>query len=92
MSVYAVIVKFTDHSEASTYLQEHIAYLAELREKGIVLANGRLLEGWGGINLFRGSLDEVRVLVERDPFVLHGIFTYELFEWDVRWSPAVEIH
>lgn len=92
MSVYAVLLRNTDHPDAGVYLQAHIDYLANLRELGIVLGNGRLLEGWGGIVLIRsGHADEARLLVERDPFVLHGIRTYELFEWDVKWSPVVAI-
>ena len=92
MALYAAFLKNTDHEAVFEYLQAHIDYLADLRNKGVVLANGRLLEGWGGIVLYRGDgLEEVRALVERDPFVLHGIRGYELFEWDVRWSPVVEI-
>lgn len=95
MSIYAVIMKNSDHPAAFEYLQAHIDYLTDLRQQGIVLANGRLLEGWGGIALYRtDSADEAREHVERDPFVLHGIRAYELFEWDVKWSPvaAKRIH
>lgn len=90
MSVYAAFLRNTDHAAAADFLQAHIDYLTDLRNRGVVLANGRLLEGWGGIVLYRGnSLEEVRALVELDPFVVHGIRSYEIFEWDVRWSPDV---
>lgn len=91
MIVYAVLLRNAGQDGAQL-LQAHIDYLTDLRGQGVVLANGRLLNGWGGIVLYRAaSLEEARALVERDPFVQHGIRSYELFEWDVKWSAAVSI-
>ncbi|GAA3400330.1 YciI family protein [Paenibacillus hodogayensis] len=92
MRIFAVFLRNLNQDKAQEHLQAHIDYLSGLREQGVVLGNGRLLEGWGGIVLFRDEdLEAVRQLVERDPFVEHGVRSYELFEWDAKWSSSVTI-
>ncbi|BBI34127.1 YciI family protein [Cohnella abietis] len=92
MKLFAVFLRNQNQEHAQEHLQAHIDYLSGLRAEGKVLANGRLLEGWGGIVLFRGSnLDEVLELVKQDPFVIHEVRSYEIFEWDAKWAPNVTI-
>jgi len=94
MSVYAAILSNENQAGLEQYLQAHIDYLADLREQGLVLGNGRLLESskGQGLVLLRGdSLEAVTALIEQDPFIVHNIKSYELFEWDARWSAVVTI-
>jgi uncharacterized protein YciI len=68
-------------------VDEHRAYLGDLKKKGILLASGPLDPRTGGELLLRvpdndvqGTLDRVR---DGDPFVKHGVAQYELMAWNV---------
>lgn len=89
MAYFIVMAKLMDAERAPQHAPEHMAYMARLREAGTVVAHGRLLDGWGGVAVYRaGSADEVRELASRDPFVLAGIRSYEIHEWDVKLAPG----
>lgn len=66
----------------------HRAYLATLREAGVLLASGPFDPRSGGALLLRiadddpGSLDRIR---DDDPFWQRGIANYEL----LRWVPVI---
>jgi rhodanese-related sulfurtransferase/uncharacterized protein YciI len=67
--------------------QPHLDFLTALRARGIVLGNGRLIDGPGGLILLRATDEaEAREILSRDPFLVHGIRTLELYEWDTRWA------
>ncbi|MGG3925534.1 rhodanese-like domain-containing protein [Metabacillus fastidiosus] len=88
MKYFAVILKKSKDELASEYLDAHIEYLERLRIDGIVTGNGRLLDGEGGLIIYRGqSLEEVKEQVEEDPFIIHKIRNYEIYEWAVKWAP-----
>jgi uncharacterized protein YciI len=63
----------------------HVGYMAELRERGAVLANGPFRdqpdETLRGVCLFTGSLEEARELVSRDPSVAAGRMAADVFTW-----------
>jgi hypothetical protein len=63
----------------------HLAYRAELRRSGVVVANGPLDEqsdvALRGLSIFACDLDEARRLTEGDPSVQAGRLTYDVFEW-----------
>lgn len=88
MGYYAAWLRPLRQELAPTYRDEHIAYLTRLREEGKVSGNGRLLDGPGGLVIYRAaSLDEAKALAATDPFVAHGVRECELYEWDVHWAP-----
>jgi rhodanese-related sulfurtransferase/uncharacterized protein YciI len=90
MAYYAVWMKPANQELAPVYLEAHIEYLSQLRLEGKVSGNGRLLNGpaGGGLVIYRGnSIEEVQALIEKDPFVVHGVRAYEFYHWDVRWAP-----
>jgi len=69
--------------------QEHLAYLAGLRETGEVVVNGPVVdqpdESMRGLTFFRtGSLDTARRLAEADPAVRAGRLEIEVMHW---WCP-----
>ena len=73
--------------ELSKFVDEHRAYLEQLKKKGTLLASGPLDPRMGGALLLRvpdndvqGTLDRVR---DGDPFVKHGVAQYELLAWNV---------
>lgn len=69
--------------------REHLAYLASLRDEGIIVTNGPVLdqpdESVRGLAFYRtGSLEEARRLAEQDPAVLAGRLVVDVMTW---WCP-----
>ena len=66
----------------------HLAYRAELRDRGLLVANGPLDEQSDptlrGLSIFACSLDEAARLSDGDPSVMAGRLAYEVMEW---WVP-----
>jgi hypothetical protein len=63
----------------------HLAYRAELRRTGVLVANGPLGEqsdvAMRGLSIFACGLDEARRLSDGDPSVQAGRLAYDVFEW-----------
>jgi uncharacterized protein len=74
----------TDH-ELEALQGRHLAYRAELRQQGVVVANGPLAEqsdtAMRGLSIFACSLEEAARLSDADPSVQAGRLTYDLMEW-----------
>ena len=74
--------------EDSTALHHaHLAHLAELGRRGIVAANGPLLdqsdETLRGMSVYTVDPDEARRLAEQDPAVRAGRFRVDVARWAV---------
>ena len=65
--------------------EEHLAYMAGLREQGLLLINGPFDgqpdESWRGMCLYNTSVEEARVLAEKDPAVIAGRLEVDAFTW-----------
>ncbi|HXG26624.1 MAG TPA: YciI family protein [Candidatus Binatia bacterium] len=63
----------------------HLAYRAELRRRGVLIANGPLAEQTDetmrGLSIFACDPDEAARLSDADPSVQAGRLTYDVFEW-----------
>ncbi len=63
----------------------HLAYRAQLRKDGALVANGPLDEqsdvSLRGLSIFACTLDAARRLSDLDPSVQAGRLTYDVFEW-----------
>ena len=63
----------------------HLAYRAELRREGVLVANGPLDEqsdvAMRGLSIFACGIEEARRLSDADPSVQAGRLTYDVFEW-----------
>jgi uncharacterized protein YciI len=63
----------------------HLAYRAELRRQGVLVANGPLGEqsdvALRGLSIFACDLAEAARLSDGDPSVQAGRLTYDLMEW-----------
>lgn len=70
-------------------LPAHLEYMIGLEKAGAVFASGPLTEAGGeprgdGLTILRAaSAEEARRLAEADPFVVHGLRSFELREWTV---------
>ena len=74
--------------EASTALHhQHLAYLADLGRRGIIAANGPLLdqsdETMRGMSVYTVDASEARRLAEQDPAVRAGRFRVDVARWAV---------
>jgi uncharacterized protein YciI len=63
----------------------HLAYRAQLRRGGVLVANGPLDEqsdiSLRGLSIFACDLEEARRLSDGDPSVQAGRLAYDVFEW-----------
>ena len=64
---------------------QHLAYRAELRRQGKIVANGPFREqsdvALRGLSIFACDLAEAKRLSDDDPMVKAGWLAYDLFEW-----------
>ena len=65
----------------------HMAHLAKLHDEGLLLAAGPLLgssdRDMRGLEIYKGSPDEVRALADQDPGVRAGRYTHRFPPWMV---------
>jgi uncharacterized protein YciI len=79
-----------DDAAANALQDAHLDYLATLHEQGHLLAAGPLgHDGFRGLSILRGTVDEVRALKEADPAVKAGRFDVVVMSWQV---PAGAVH
>jgi hypothetical protein len=77
----------TDEDAVAACVQEHVAWLLDLERRDLLLASGPLLSGPGtgpgsGLTILRVPDEETaRKIADDDPFVRHGLRTFELFRW-----------
>lgn len=66
-------------------LQEHLAYLGGLRDRGIILLNGPIRQvddpKFRGLSIYSAGAEEARRLAKEDPGVKAGWFEIEVNEW-----------
>ena len=72
--------------EALDELQaRHLAYRADLKRKGVLVANGPLGEqsdvSMRGLSIYACSLEEAARFSDGDPSVQAGRLAYDVFEW-----------
>ena len=77
----------TNEDAVAGCVQEHVAWLLGLEEQNVLLASGPLLSGPGtgpgsGVTILRAPDEETaRTIADGDPFVRHGLRTFELYRW-----------
>ena len=75
------------NEEESSILEEHVAYLQELTDRGVLHLAGRTQnqdDSTFGIIIFSAeSEDSARSIMNDDPAVKHGIMKAELFPYEI---------
>jgi uncharacterized protein YciI len=77
----------TDRAAIEDSVEEHVAWLLDLERRDLLLASGPLLSGPGtgpgsGVTILRAPDEETaRKIADGDPFVRHGLRTFELYRW-----------
>lgn len=76
-----------DEKAAAALQDAHMAHLAELHERGYLLAAGPLLGGadekFRGLSILKVEPEQARVLKEEDPAVRAGRFSVKILPWIV---------
>jgi uncharacterized protein len=81
---FAAFLKMVSPELSQQYRQAHLDYLAELGKQGKIFAKGRFADGAGGLVIYiSNSYDEVKSLVEQDPYIIYEARSYEIHEWDM---------
>jgi uncharacterized protein YciI len=85
MNYYAVFSKMLSVDKNTKYKESHLDYLKKLGQEGKVFAKGRFSDGAGGLVIYKAdSEDEVKEMVEGDPFIIEGARTYEIHKWEMK--------
>lgn len=75
--------------QIGAHLPQHLEYMIGLEKKRVLFASGPLADAEGktrgdGLTIIRAAdAAEARKIAERDPFVVHGLRTFDLREWTV---------
>lgn len=70
MILYVTILEMVDKEKDDEILDEHIGYLNQKLEEGILIAKGPFTDHSGGLMIYKAdSIDEARKLIEADPAV-----------------------
>ncbi|MFY9585922.1 MAG: YciI family protein [Actinomycetota bacterium] len=74
--------------ELDAIQQRHLAFNADLQDRGIMLAAGPFEDQWDesyrGISIYRTDLEETRRLAAEDPAVLAHRLTFDAVTWLTR--------
>lgn len=84
MKYFAVFLSMKDEELSRVHRPEHLDFLAQQRDAGNVLMNGRFTDGSGGLIIYGAEDEESAVsLVEQDPYISLGARAYTIHEWDM---------
>lgn len=74
-----------DEAELDALQARHLAYRAELKQRGVVVVNGPFDEqsdpSYRGMSIFACDPAEAARLSDADPSVVVGRLTYDVMEW-----------
>ncbi|NJN67803.1 MAG: hypothetical protein HC884_14395 [Chloroflexaceae bacterium] len=81
------LIKLTIVVDRATYephLPAHLAYLQELKQRGVLVLSGPFRDRTGGVVLVVADSSEAAEAIARnDPLVRHRVDSYELREWQI---------
>lgn len=84
MKYFAVFLPMLDQEKSRIYRLKHLDFLQKNRSEGKILANGCFSDNTGGLVIYRmSSFEEVKNLVEQDPYVIHKARNFEIHEWEM---------
>jgi uncharacterized protein YciI len=73
--------------EENALQDAHMAHLAKLHDEGLLLAAGPLLgssdRDLRGLEIYKGSPDQVKAVADQDPGVQLGRYTHQFLLWMV---------
>lgn len=89
MILYVTILETIDEKKDAEVLEEHIGYLNQKLEEGILIAKGPFTDHTGGLMIYKAdSIDEARKLIEADPAVRDKTREIALLK---EWKSTIEV-
>ena len=81
--MFVVLLKYVKPlPEVDRRMREHVAFLKQCYAEKLFVASGRREPRTGGVILARAASKEALAQVmDHDPFVKHGVATYEIVEF-----------
>jgi uncharacterized protein YciI len=79
----------TTATDIDSHLEEHLRWTLELEHSGVLVMSGPLVSGprvapGSGVTVLRAETeDHAQTIAAADPFVRHGLRTFELSRWRV---------
>lgn len=84
MKYFAVLLKGKDADAAKQYHEAHVNYVKQLCEEKKIHLVGKLIDA-GGLIIFKAEeKEQVEAWLAKDPFIIHGARTYEIYEWNMK--------
>jgi uncharacterized protein YciI len=84
MKTFAVFLPMLDIQKSQSFREKHLEFLENNRRAGKIFANGRFLDGAGGLVIYlEESLKAVTEIVKQDPYVINRARGYEIHEWEI---------
>lgn len=84
MKYFVVLLPVKDPDHSQPYRPDHLKFLDSQRAAGTVFANGRFMDGSGGMVIYQGeTLEEVENVIKQDPFIVHQVRDYVIREWEM---------
>ncbi|MGF6907509.1 YciI family protein [Fusobacterium sp. PH5-44] len=69
-------------SEVEKHLENHMKFIKDLFAKGQIICSGKKIPRTGGIIICSFTdINEAKSVLDRDPFIVHGVANYELIEF-----------
>jgi uncharacterized protein YciI len=85
--MYFVLLRLADGSKVSEHVDGHRRWLQQGFDENVFLLTGGIPQRGGGAIIAAGlSPDELRVRLDEDPFVVHGVVTPEVVELETTMS------
>jgi len=80
--MFVILLRFsTNKANAGQFMERHNAWLREGFEKGVFLLGGSIQPKAGGAVLaHNATLEQIRAIVDADPFVAEDVVTAEIVE------------
>lgn len=84
MKYYAVFLPMKDADKSSAFRSQHLAYLDQRAAEGKIFANGRFVDGAGGLVIYMAENEQqVEDMVKQDPYIIEQARGYQIHEWDI---------
>jgi uncharacterized protein YciI len=75
--------------EVDQHREAHLAFLADLNERGVILVSGRRNPPVGGVVVIDAAdLEEATAIMAQDPFAVAGVAEYVPYEFTPSAGPA----
>lgn len=85
MKYFAALLPMKDPVKNQEFRTAHVEFLDRMTQEGRIFARGKFADGAGGLVIYKAeSLENARQIASGDPYVVNGVRSLELHEWDVK--------